>query len=379
MRLGTSSQATSCSERESAASGEEAVPQPAPRAPLGRLQGLDLLRALATLEMVVGHTLHATLIPAVYEGAGLTWWRGVRGHTAVAFMFAAGAVLGFRLAALQDAPAEVRGRAWRKRLRRYALILVLGYMLRFPVYGLLHPPTPWWRAFGSIWQVDVLQCIAVSLVLADLALRRFGVRYGAIVLATLGLPLVAVGGATAQVPLLGFQAIDSYLTVTHGSPFPLVPWAGFLWLGSAVGVLLASGQVRFPWSRAWRGELVLWAAVLLGLSLLALGARFLALGGSYRMDRLVLVAVAAGACTVAVGLWGKLPRPLNWVSRNSLEVYFIHIHLVYSGRMGVRDWAGKRLDLGESLLVALGILALSVAATLGLQWALRTARRARAG
>ncbi len=345
------------------------------RAPLERLRSLDLLRALATLEMVVGHTLHATLLPAVYEGTGLAWWRGVRGHTAVAFMFAAGAVLGFRLMALRDAPHGIRQRAWRKRLRRYALILVLGYMLRFPVHGLLHPPTPWWRAFGSIWQVDVLQCIAISLVLADLILRRFGMGVGAVVLAVLGLPLVALGGAALSVPLLGLEPIDSYLSVAHGSPFPLIPWAGFLWFGAAVGVVLARAQLRFPRLRFWRGEFALWAALVLAAGLLTGVARALELGGSYRLERLIWVALAAGVCAVVVGLWGKLPTMLDWVSRNSLEIYFIHIHLVYSGRVGVRDWAGKRLDLGEALGVALAILALSCVATLALHWLLRAVRR----
>jgi len=97
-----------------------------------RIVFLDLLRALAVVMMVEGHTVDVLLLDEYrnYEYLGFKLWRFLRGLTAPIFLLTAGAVYVYLLRStdlpFRDNPRVAKG------VRRALLLFALGYLLRFP-------------------------------------------------------------------------------------------------------------------------------------------------------------------------------------------------------------------------------------------------------
>ena len=136
-----------------------------------RWTALDRLRALAVLLMVQGHTFNVVLVEAE---RGETWYRFhklLHGLTAPMFLFGAGLAFGLTTYARWERHLEP-GAALNRRLRRYGLLILLGYGLQLPGFslgGLMSADSDSLRMF---LRVGPLQLIAVSLLLCQLLIPR---------------------------------------------------------------------------------------------------------------------------------------------------------------------------------------------------------------
>jgi len=209
-----------------------------------RWVALDLLRFVAVLMMVQGHTF-TTLLSQTYNSE--RWHRHhdfVHGYTAPMFLYGAG--LAFGVTTFRGWEKQTRpGPALNKRVRRYITLILIGYFLHLPAFF----PSDWrwvtdahWRSFA---QVDVLQHIGVSLGLLQLGavLLKTPERLAAVVsvlfaVVVFGAPMLAVIPVGDHVPLW----LSGYLNGHSGSMFSLVPWAGFTW----AGLLTAYAARRHP-------------------------------------------------------------------------------------------------------------------------------------
>ena len=103
-----------------------------PKAPGGgsmRVHLVDLLRLIATLQMVNGHTLDAVVDPQHLTGHAFDVYNFFRGLVSVSFMLASG--VAFHLTTIaRIGYGALDGRATLKRVRRMIEIIVIGY-LRF--------------------------------------------------------------------------------------------------------------------------------------------------------------------------------------------------------------------------------------------------------
>ena len=129
---------------------------------------IDLGRFLALVFMLYGHTVSALMAPE-YPQRG-TWfvvWNFQRGLTSSLFLLLSG--FAFSIATTRHWASHIRpSMALVTRLRRFALFILLGYALHFPVphFSMLADATEQqWRAFLS---VDVLQLIGVTFVAVQL-------------------------------------------------------------------------------------------------------------------------------------------------------------------------------------------------------------------
>ncbi|HKP59763.1 MAG TPA: heparan-alpha-glucosaminide N-acetyltransferase domain-containing protein, partial [Polyangiales bacterium] len=130
-----------------------------------RVVFVDLLRFVAALQMLQGHTIAALLAPAARHGPWFALWSAARGLTSVAFLFAAG--LSFYLATERARDP----RAASRRVLRALRLIALGYLLHLPLAALFtSDPASRLRALHEFAAVDVLQCIGVSLLALE-ALR----------------------------------------------------------------------------------------------------------------------------------------------------------------------------------------------------------------
>jgi len=339
----------------------------APKPASGRVVAVDLLRLIASFQMIQGHAIGGLTAPLALAGTLFLPWSFARGLTSVAFLFTAG--LAFQLATLGDLPAHLaRPDAVRKRFRRALMLLAIGYVLHVPI------GTP----LAQFLIVDVLQCIGATLALAELLcvlLRRASLvvaSSGALALTcVVAAPLCAGIDATGP---LGF--LLNYVTRTGGSLFPLAPYAADLFFGIVAGAIALPHGARTP-RRTTFSRLALLAVLLYAAHTLALRLetpRDPQLDASYALLKL---AVVVGVCALLVLLTAgvrRLPRVLETLSGETLGLYVSHLLMLYPSGIGLVHLIGPVLSLPAAMAVAAVLMMTSSALVLG--WRARKQRRA---
>lgn len=220
------------------------VPASAPRAEAPakargkRWIALDLFRFCAVLLMVQGHVFSTLLDQATKAQGWYPHHSFVHGYTAPMFLFGAGLAFGYTTFRKWGDHAR-GGAAAKKRYQRYAWLLVLGYGLHLPTLSigrLLKIDDP--QRIARMLQVDVLHHIGISLALCQLlvfVLKRKALFVGVVsalaAVAVFGAPWIwNVDLSPTSVPV----GLAGYVNASTGSTFPLVPWAGFTYLGILV-------------------------------------------------------------------------------------------------------------------------------------------------
>jgi uncharacterized membrane protein len=331
-----------------------------------RVVFLDLLRALAVLMMVQGHTIDLLLAAEYRSDDYLCFrlWQFVRGMTAPIFLLTTGAVFIYllRLTAgpLRDNPRVA------KCVRRSLLLLALGYLLRFPsssLIGVFTVPSEYWPAF---WVVDVLQLIGVALLLLLLgAFLAEKSRFNDYAVFACGGLFFFLGSIFCE--RIAWEAwlpapLAAYCYSGSGSHFPLFPWAGYVMCGGVLGAYLTrAGQPPQPLSLSRR-------LTLAGMSLLALyycGDWLKAAGyGSslFLASNPDLILLRLGSVLLLVALIARLsvriravPPTLLLIGRRTLLIYVAHLVILYGSpwNSGLNQLCDKCLPVWPALLAAL--------------------------
>jgi uncharacterized membrane protein len=354
--------------------------------PKPRLHFVDVLRLLALLQMVNGHTLHALLTTSVRHGAFYDGYLYFRGLVSVAFMLAAG--LAFHVSVLLREPAPGPSAERRRRVGRACEIIAIGFLLRLPLSAVFSADLHALRAgLRQLLVVDVLPCIGVSLLVLELlALAR--ARYPrAVVLGCAGLAalfaLLTPWAATlpAELPL---GLLTAWLGPQTGSSFPLLPYAGFVFAGVVLGAIaLPAGVSTRPRTIALRlagaGAALgaaSWLAARMPASLVPL-ARPGVHTPSFFLIKLAIVTCACAALVLALQRMRALPRPLAILTRETLCIYVFHLFVLYGFPLALARRVGQELS-APAALAASGCMIIA-SAGFGLAWhrakSLRLGRR----
>jgi uncharacterized membrane protein len=301
---------------------------------------VDLLRGFALVVMIETHVVNAYL-PAALRNSGFFFWLSfVNGLVAPSFLFASGFSL--VLQARRKWEEWLRcGPAFRKQMRRLGFILLVAYYIHLPDFGLSkflvpHNPVFWKRGF----QVDVLQCIVVSLLAINaliLLTRRRGAFFWAAaaagVIAALATPWLWAQDFTIRMPL--FLAL--YLNPHGVSLFPLFPWISFVVAGSCAAHLFLNAVEQQADARCMRYASVVGAAAIAG-GLLARGLPLFSSwhAGFYRTSPLYVL-IRLGCVVLLCALLYAMEKRLGWVpgairlaGQESLLVYTLHLLLIFS-------------------------------------------------
>ncbi len=334
---------------------------------------VDVLRIIASLQMINGHTLDSLLLPEWESGAifaRYTWYRGL---VSVAFLLVAG--MAYYLATLRRFEAHKSDPdAVRRRLRRGVDLILIGYFLRFP-WGIWNAdPDTAVRQFNYLLNCGVLQCIGVTLLVLEgmtlLFKKPEHVVAGAAVLAT---SLVTLAPWFDTLAVDGpFRFLLNYVSHRGGSLFPIAPW----------GAVMLGGVVMGAWVLPRGAETPLWGR------LLRLGLMFAVVYGLYRgfkvfdfpfvtsettysakpvalFDRLRGITVFLGVLAVVCHPIRRLPRIFAIVSGETLAVYVIHLVILFHPPISLANNLGhSSWNLGPALLVSLGM----IVSTIGLTW-----------
>jgi len=332
---------------------------------------VDWLRGLAVLVMIQCHAM-VLLLPELRATHTAAVLYRIDGLVAPSFILAAGFSLGLTMvrSALKG---SVRDRA-RKSIRRIGEVFAVAYFGSFLFLGVLQKPS-------DLFRLEILHCIAVSLVvcwLLALALARWPM---ALTLTSIGLGwlVFAVSPFTEQVG--GFWS--HFLNSTSGSMFPLFPWIGYALIGLGMGAQTGEKGPR---------GLIISCAVLfvVGTALSLMRPQVVALypphnewvtspaEAGVRLAKVMVVTLLLHACERYWKAAEGLPpfKLIAFYGTNSLGGYFFHELLLYYPIFGLSFAALWRDSCGWLKYSGLTVLLIALTTVVVIGWeALRAAIR----
>ncbi|MGX1929958.1 heparan-alpha-glucosaminide N-acetyltransferase domain-containing protein [Flagellimonas sp. 2504JD4-2] len=201
-----------------------------------RLFFIDAMRAWAILMMLQGHFIDGLLEPVFRDKENMVFkiWLYFRGITAPVFFTVSGFIFTYLLIRVPQKGLE--NPRVKKGIRRGLQLLLIGYLLRMNIFGLLSG-----SIYNSFYLVDVLHCIGLSiLVLIGVylfAAERKKYLFPALLL---GITIVLFlfeplykQWSFAFLP----DALANYFTKANGSVFTIIPWLGYATIGGFISIL----------------------------------------------------------------------------------------------------------------------------------------------
>jgi uncharacterized membrane protein len=349
-------------------------PSPPP-AQKKRIQFIDLLRGWAVIVMIETHVVNATITDAIRATAAFDVLQFINGLVAPAFLFASG--MAFAITTRRKVQDYLSfGMPFFRQIGRLALILVVGYVLHIPKFEyehLLHETKP--EAWLHFFQVDVLQCIAVSIILLQLLL--LGVRTERRLYLVTALMTVAIVAGTPLVWQIDFSGmlaapLAAYMNAQNGSLFPLFPWAAFLFAGAIAGYAYLEHAQRnagepggrsYAQTAASAGVIMIVASFLLhpvGVTIYPVYDYWHTSPSFYLLRLGIVMLLCAGMFLYETRHGVRQSSPVTLIGRQSLIVYVVHLMLVY-GRLGgesFNDRVGRSFGYAEAMVTALILFAL---------------------
>jgi uncharacterized membrane protein len=323
-----------------------------------RILWLDLARALAIIFMIQGHTLDVLLAPQYRQGLVFNAWFFLRGLTAPTFLLLCG--LSFSVSTVRRWESyQCFSKPLFRRWSRFLFLILLGYAMHLPARSLAGFRSLDRSAWQSWFQVDVLQCVGITLALLQWLVfvtgkpRRFAVAaisLGAcIVLLT---PIAWANDWSKHIPL----GVGAYFTSTTGSLFPLLPWSGYIFIGAAIGALFSlrpRSSRSLGFAAAGLGPVLVTAGMTLESMPIRLYANLDFWKTSPNLFFIRLGCVCIFLTTIAY-ISQRIPLPWRVVrslSRWSLAIYLVHICILYGSNWnpGLRQWIGPTLGLLPTL------------------------------
>lgn len=308
--------------------------QPSP----ARIYAFDWLRGVAVLVMLQTHSL-VLLLPEITKTENFRRLVAIDGLVAPSFIFSAGFAL-----ALVQVRAGLAGRREeqaKKTLKRIGEVLLVASLINFIWF-------PIWREPKWLLRIDILHCIGISLLLVLPFLVGLSRRPKLLRWVTLILALCIFGVSPYGEQVTGFWTLflntkTGWLDATTGASFPLLPWAGYVFLGASFGATIGSMKSE--------RELWTWLALLIGIGLaLFLNEKQVAAlypphnfwvtdpADAARRWTYVLTLVAIFRVIEKVWPSSAQTRVMKWLAAfggASLSAYFFHEMLLYQRWVGL--------------------------------------------
>lgn len=326
---------------------------------------VDLLRGWAVILMIEAHVVNGLLRSDLKETITFEIIHFINGAVAPAFLFMAGFTFAISSQRKWEEYIQLR-QSFLRQIGRLSFILFLGYSLHLPFFSLrkiILEAKP--EELASLFQVDILHTIAVSLVILLFALlvlrRELWLRYFAFFIAALVVfptPIVWSYDFSNIFPL----QIASYFNAKQRSVFPLFPWSAFVFCGTLTSQLFLSAlqknQERKMMAKVfWGGGII----VILGIVSDLLPVQvyetydFWHTSPSFFMIRLGIVLMGSS------GMWWYERRikpqssVLQVIGQESLFVYAFHLVIVY-GSVIRHPWLVEIFGPSLNFLECFGVL-----------------------
>jgi uncharacterized membrane protein len=301
---------------------------------------IDLMRAIAVLQMVQGHTIDVLLAPELRttELPVYAVWYFLRGMTAPIFMFTAGTVFTYLFHSVKRPFGE--NYRVKKGFRRAFLLIFLGYFLKYPtwtIFDFSDVTADKWQLFIS---ADVLQLIGFSLLILLLILfiaEKLKLNYTATFITITTIIFVA-SPFIETINWISFlpAPVAAYFYSGSGSLFPLFPWSGYVIAGGILGCYLAQNPLVFKTARfskllAVFGVAFTIIAIASELILQALQVQIVDPQAEpntifYRVGFVLLLTSVVSYISLRVN---HIPQLIILAGRNTLLIYVVHLIILY--------------------------------------------------
>lgn len=348
-----------------------------------RLAYIDWMRGLACVLMFQTHAYDAWLSESARNTTFFMYSQILGTFPAPLFLFLAGisfALVTDKLRSRGGDPDQIA----RATIRRGAEIFGLGILFRLQQFVFSAP----WAHWTDLLRVDVLNAIGVSMMMMGAACRLTASRNPLAVkrqrLQTV-LTALAIGiGISLLTPPLWTTwrprwlpwPLESYVNGIHtykeppGWLFPIFPWAGFAFIGLAIGFVLLS-----DWARRREASSVAIvgaggvATIVFARWLTAQPNRIYAVDDYWRTSPsfflvrvgmlLVILLGSYAWCRWGAAQWGF--SPVIQLGQASLLVYWVHIELVY-GKLSILPKKAVTIPVASAALLLITVLMILLAA-----------------
>ena len=336
-----------------------------------RVAFVDLLRGWAVIVMIQTHVFNATLPSSITETLLYDIVKFIDGLVAPTFLFASG--LAYAITTRRKVHDYLSfGFPLFRQFGRLLLILAVGYVLHIPKFSYDHLRfEAGEEAWVRFWQVDVLQCIAVSLLIMQLLLlvlrserRLYRAVAGLTIFILFATPLAWTFNFWNVLPL----PLAAYFNGFYYSLFPLFPWSAFLFAGALAGYYYIEAREKGGDADFIRRAALAAPVVIAGSFLLhPLAASIYPVYDYWRVSpsfvllRLGIVLLFMAALFI----YEKRRGVKSWsvatlFGRESLVVYATHLMLVY-GEFGKGSFAyqvGRSYGYPQAIIATAGLLLL---------------------
>jgi len=304
---------------------------------------IDLLRFLAVVFMVQGHTFDALLD---YDLRSTTLFFAhdfFHGFIAPMFLFASGVAFGIStMKKWEEHTAPTRHVA--RRYGKFFGLIVIGYALHLPFFSLTKIVREATASEIAMWlQVDALHCIAVTMLILQSAVfilkdeKKF-IRFTAVlaVFVIFLSPIVWSLDLVNSLPLW----LASYLNAGNNSWFPLFPWSAYTLCGVIFASIFLNAKEHYHAVRLMQNT-VSFGIVTLIVSFIAvnLPTNVYPLHDVWKVNPLIIFARLGFVLLVTSAVFfvehsfkitSKIPQIIG---RESLFIYVLHLIILYGSVM----------------------------------------------
>lgn len=307
--------------------------------------------------MLQGHFIDCLMHPSAHDSSNLVYqvWKYFRGITAPTFFSISGLIFSYLL--LQSKHTGKVNLRIKKGIYRGLMLIAIGYALRIPIFDWVVGVFPM-----RFLKVDVLQIIGLSLIFMAVTYVisfKKSLVYSMLML-LLGVLIFITEPWYRELSVDGMPVfLANYLTTIHGSVFTVLPWLGYVCIGSFIAsifygyvhkerfkpILIAGmsivGMLLIYHSSTFFMQCYRWTDILLFKQVAYYNYLFTRLG-----NVLVLFSVFYAAETFL-----KKSIILK-IGQKTLSIYVIHFIIIYGSFTGY----GLHQFLGKSLSPVMAII-----------------------
>ncbi|MBI2428773.1 MAG: DUF1624 domain-containing protein [Ignavibacteriales bacterium] len=329
---------------------------------------IDLLRFLAVVFMIQGHTFDALLDFNLRSNTLFFAHDFFHGFIAPMFLFASGTAFGistFKKWGEHIAPTQ---HFWR-RIGKFIGLLFIGYALHLPFFSLQKILAEATSGEIAVWlQVDALHCIAATMLILQLLVlilkveRKFVLSIGIAALFIIFLsPIIWSIDFTTMVPLW----LVSYLNVGNNSWFPLFPWSGYILCGVIFSWMFINAKEHHHAMKLMQNAVVTGVAVFTcPLIVVNLPFHIYPLHDVWKVNPLIIFARLGFVLVITSSVFfaehslkitSQLPQIMG---RESLFIYVVHLIILYGSvvNKGLQQIVLPTLSVVQTTAVFLVVL-----------------------
>ncbi|MEO0240575.1 MAG: heparan-alpha-glucosaminide N-acetyltransferase domain-containing protein [candidate division WOR-3 bacterium] len=305
---------------------------------------LDLLKAIALIEMIHGHTLDALLSFSQKSSHFWIFWQNIRGFTAPLFLFASG--IAFSISTLKRKEYFYISKKLLDRIRRIFFIIMLGYALHLPYFSLRKILFDLnFSDLNNFFNFDILQCIGISILI--LQIFYFISKDEKIFLKLVSFLTISFFFLTIYVSKNNLNLPLFLLKFFKNSLFPLTPFSIYLFSGCILGYFFLS----------YKNQNIFFFFSLFSFLIFLIFKIF-----SFKLDiiflRISVLSFISFLLFYLENSKANFLKILQIFGKESLIVYFWHLPVVYGWVLnkGLRHYFSGKLSFSEVYLIFLLIL-----------------------